>query len=168
MIKKIIASFLIAISVFTIVGCSQSKEELKEEVKQELKAEQSQIKEEEVKDITSESLAEFEKIYKEYNDNMSMAGRFMLTDDNPNKITVEQGIQIKKDADIIKEDMIQKSPSIITEELKKYCEIYSSLTDKLSKELKYTNEINLLAKNKVDIEVIIMSKLKELHTQLDK
>ena len=166
-IKKIIDVAIITVSIFTLMGCGQTKENLKEEIKQEIKADETGVKTEEVKEVTKESLVEFEKGYKEYVDVMKLSSCFLLEDNNDHKITIEQAKEYNKKAELIGNDILLKSPSVIKEDLKTHFSLYNDYFTKVTTSLKLETE-EMPYWNKVDDQkVIIDKKIKELHTQLD-
>lgn len=169
-IKKIIATVLMSIVTFTLIGCGQSKSELKEEIKQEIKDDEvktkEQVKIDELSDVTKESLAEFEKEYKEYQNIVMKSKWFILEDDSDKKITPQEGREYKKQADNIKESISRKAPNTIKEELKKYFDLYDSFFNKLVVTLKYSEEESILWDNVDSSKVRIDKKIKELREQL--
>lgn len=169
-IKKIIAVITMTVSIFTLIGCGQTNTKLKEEIKQEIK--QDEVKSEENKkveessDITKESLLEFQKAYNEYNEKMNDSLRFVLKEDNPNKITVEQGSEIEKQAEKVKETVLKTTPKAIENEVKNYLDLYEQLFNNSSKTLKFGDEENIIINKKNNIGLAITEKIAELKTQL--
>ena len=166
-IKKIIAVAIITVSIFTLMGCGQTKEELKEEIKQEIKADETGIKTEELENVTKESLREFQLSFDEYKEKMNNSLGFMFTDDNPNKITVEQGQIIMKEAENMESDIITKAPSVIKDDVSNYFDFYKQLATNTFKTLKFGDEENSIITKRNSTELIIINKIKEIKTQLD-
>ena len=165
-IKKIIAVAIMTVSIFTLMGCGQSKENLKEEIKQEIKTEEVQTKVEEAKTVTLEELDNFTKIFKEHQNTTMKAQWFLLSDDSQNKITLEEGKVYKQQADSTKEDVISKAPEVIKDEVTNYFNLYDEYYSKISESLKYGEE-EVPYLDKVSISRIkIETKIKELRETL--
>ena len=166
-IKKIIAVAIMTVSIFTLMGCGQSKQELKEEIKQEIKTEEVQTKVEEAKTVTLEELDNFTKAFKEHQNTTMKAQWFLLSDDSQNKITLEEGKTYKQQADSSKEDIISKTPEVIKDEVTNYFNLYDEYYSKISESLKYGEE-EVPYLDKVSISRIkIETKIKELREQLE-
>lgn len=165
-IKKIIIVGVITVSIFTLIGCGQSKQELKEEIKQEIKTEEVQTKVEEAKTVTLEELDNFTKVFKEHQNTTMKAQWFLLPNDSPEKITLEEGKVYKQQADSSKEDIISKAPEVIKDEVANYFNLYDEYYSKISESLKYGEEeapyLDKVSASRIKIE----TKIKELRETL--
>lgn len=164
-IKRILSIAIIAISIFTLIGC-QSKDELKQELKQEIKAEEVKSKVEETSGITKESLIEFETLYEEYKDSIGKLTNFKLQPTDKNYITIEQSKELKLQSEILKENIIQLAPKILKEDMKKYISMREELVNAYyeNREEEWEKSFHNEAKSYYEV---IKSKLVELHTQVD-
>ena len=167
-IKKIIAVITMTVSIFTLIGCGQTNNELKEEIKQEIKSEDDNTKPTvEIKETTKGNLAEFEKGYNEYNKSTINITNFTLPSTSKEYITLEKGKELKAQSDAFRDKIIATSPK----ELK---ETIESLTNEYDNYFKMCEEGN---QSKVSTDFgdkmntynkTIKDSLAELHTQLDK
>lgn len=169
-LKRILAIALTTISIFAIVGCGQSdeqtKEKIKDEIKQEIKDEEEQKKVDEVKEVTKESLQEFETLYAKYPEDMAKALGFTRQEGHPDYVTVEQGKEIKsKTADVTKASLIKATPEDLKDIVNKYLEDYEKYFA-LYSEGKQGDETKVLTEDLSECSKIIKEKIARLHTLL--
>ena len=144
-----------------IVGCGQFKEESKGETKQE-------VKDEEVKaeGITKESLAEFEKLYKEYNESDMGTLWFTVGKADKNYVTPEKSKELRMQTDTIKGNLISAIPEVLKETVKRYTELRDVYFNAY-----YENDLNTLTtsfeEEQKNCIKEIKDKVAELHIQID-
>ena len=170
-LKRILSAILVTVSIFTLIGCGQpdeqTKEEIKDEIKQEIKDEEEQKKVDEVKEVTKESLQEFETLYAKYPEDMAKALGFTRQEGHPDYVTVEQGKEIKsKTADVTKVSLIKSTPEDLKDTVNKYFEYYEKYFA-LYSEGKQGDETKALSKDLGDCSKVIKEKIARLHTLLD-
>ena len=127
-IKKIIAVITMTVSIFTLMGCGQTKEGIKEEVKQgiETKDVSTNTNEEklEVEDSTTkEELKAFEKLYADYENAESTTLLFTLSSDSESYKPIDECKISKGQSDILKDELLKKCPKALSESLTKYINI---------------------------------------------
>lgn len=134
-IKKIISTILVVISIFTLVGCGKTKEELKEEIKQEMKVEEEQARQESEEKsklentnniISKEDFNKFKELYEEYKTSMfNIMTISKFKEGETGYITIEESKKIKVKSDEIKEELLSVvSPNKIKNNIEVYTKIY--------------------------------------------
>ena len=125
-----------------------------------------QTKVEEAKTVTLEELDNFTKVFKEHQNTTMKAQWFLLPNDSPEKITLEEGKVYKQQADSSKEDIISKAPEVIKDEVANYFNLYDEYYSKISESLKYGEEeapyLDKVSASRIKIE----TKIKELRETL--
>jgi hypothetical protein len=170
-IKKIISTIIITISILTIVGCGQtnekSKSELKEEIKQEIKSEELGTSKEEVKEMTKEDLTEFEELYHKYFDSTSTLTNFKLESTDSKYITIEQSKELKKQSDINKGILLEKTPSALKDSVESAVRLREEYINANYENRETELGMGFIEDNKKYLTEV-KDKIAELHTQLDK
>jgi hypothetical protein len=155
-IKKIIIVGVMTVSIFTLIGCGQTKEDLKEEIKQEIKTEEvqtkvdnEQAKEDEKKSIedklkedivTKEQFSEFESMVAEYQKIESTTLAFTLSPDVSSYKTLEECKKTKEQLDMVRDKLFSICPSSLKESFTNYINLKDEIFDTVSKTNQFDKE----------------------------
>ena len=159
-VKKIISTIIITMSIFALVGCGRTKEELKQN---DIQTSAEPIK------SAKESLIEFENDYKKYNDDMNISLSLLYEGYNPDghiDIKLEQAQEMKREIDILKDELIKDS--LVT--IKDIIISYTSTFDEYFRVYGQTSNkeiIELLFKTLEGYRDIIENKLASIHSRID-